>query len=387
MALKQFGSIIKNMLIGIDASRVNIAHRTGTENYSFNVVKALTALGEGQHFRLYFRKFPLNSFVCDLTNNHPHVEVREMGWPVLWTQGAIALELLTNPVDVMFVSAHTMPVVRWPRQKFVVVIHGLEYMYMEEYQKFPQSLYLTKSTEFVAKYADHIVVPSEFTKKSLLEHGWGATEERITVIPEGVDTSHFKVATADEIERVRSEYVLERPYLFFISSIQPRKNVLGLLEAFALVHKQFELHELVLAGGHGWKFEEVLKKIDDLGLRRHVKILGRVPDEDVPALFSGADASVYPSFVEGFGLPVLESMACGTPVICSNTGALPEVAGDAAVQVDPHNSELIAEGMKKILSDASFHAELKRKGFEQIKKFTWDSTGEGVMEVLRKVVD
>lgn len=375
------------MLIGIDASRVAITHRTGTENYAYNVIYHLARL-ESQHtFRLYFRNQPDTEFWNELTNGNSNWQYKVIPWPRLWTQGGLALELLLNPVDVVFISSHTMPVFHWPSQKFVVTIHGLEYMYMKEYERFPHKLYLTKSTEFVSRFADTIVAVSEFTKKSLLEHGWGATEGRITVIPEGVRTDHFSPQREDEVASVLQKYSVTQPYFFFISTIQPRKNVVGLLEAFALLWAEVGNRNisLVLAGGHGHKFEEVETTIRRFGLGDKVRVLGRVPDEDVPALFSGATASVYPSFVEGFGLPVLESMACGTPVVCSNTGALPEVGGDAALYVDPYDVESIVQGLREALASDDMQTERIKKGLEHVKKFSWEETARQIMQVFEEM--
>jgi len=432
------------MLIGIDASRVNITHRTGTENYAYNVIYHLARL-ESQHtFRLYFRNQPDTEFWNELTNGNSNWQYKVIPWPRLWTQGGLALELLLNPVDVVFISSHTMPVLHRPSQKFVVTIHGLEYMYMKEYERFPHKLYLTKSTEFVSRFADRIIAVSEFTKKSLLEHGWGATEERITVVPEGVRTDHFSPRGEDEVASILQKYEIMPPYIFFISTIQPRKNVVGLLEAFALLHEEIAdgsgsgtdtepwmpnqdfgklsrvvwhdkgdersvipakagiqaveslesfsrrsasgmTPQLVLAGGHGHKFEEVEATILRFGLQDTVKVLGRVPDEDVPALFSGATASVYPSFVEGFGLPVLESMACGAPVVCSNTGALPEVGGDSAMYVDPYDVESIMQGLREALANDDTRTERIEKGLEHVKNFSWKETARQIMQVFEEM--
>lgn len=374
------------MHIGIDASRLNITNRTGTENYTYNVIYHLARLQSIHDFRLYFRERPDETFWKELTNNNPQFHYRVISWPRLWTQCGLAFELLLHPVDVVFISSHTMPVLHRPSQRFVVTIHGLEYMYMEAYEKFPHKLYLTKSTEFVSRFADRIIAVSEFTKKSLLEHGWGATEDRIEVIPEGVSTDHFYPRPNAEFDNVLKKYEIVQPYFFFISTVQPRKNVLGLLEAYALFLAEHvekcsvkEMPRLVLAGGHGYKFEEVDKAIKRFGLENAVNVLGRVPDEDVPALFSGAVASVYPSFVEGFGLPVLESMACGTPVVCSGTGALPEVGGDAALYVDPYDVESIAQSLTKVLEDRPFREDLVGKGLVRVRQFSWSETARKIL--------
>lgn len=390
------------MVIGIDASRISLEGRTGTENYSYYVVKNLARIDTKNSYRLYFRAQPDKKFWSELTYDNPNFSYHVISWPRLWTQGGLAWELWRHPVDVCFIPAHTMPILHRPAQKFVVTIHGLEYMFMPEYEKFPHKLYLTKSTEFVSRFADHIVSVSGFTKKSLLEHGWGATEDRITVIPEGVDTTHFYPRSQEEIFAVKKKYHLAENYLFFISTIQPRKNVPRLVEAFAQVKESLKNGvgvfssgpetknrsdlQLVLAGSPGWKFEEVADAIAKYGLEDDVKVVGRVPDEDVPALYSGAQASVYPSLVEGFGLPVLESMACGTPCVVADTGALPEVAGNAGVLVVPQNVSSIAQGILTVVSNQKVHDGLVQEGLEQIKRFTWEATAQALLRVFTKTL-
>lgn len=378
------------MHIGIDASRVNIDERTGTENYSYHVINALAKIDTENDYTLYFREKPKSKFFQELTNNNKNFEALVIKWPRLWTQGGLALELLFHPVDVMFISAHTMPFLRRPDQKFVVTIHGLEYMYMPEYEKFPQKLYLTKSTEFVSRYAQKIVAVSEFTKKSLLEHGWGATEDRIDVIPEGVNTELFTAPKKSDIEAVLKKYKLTQPYFFFVSTIQPRKNVVGLIEAFAEALPaldKFGDYSLVLAGKSGWKIEAVRQSMEERGIAGRVKLIGRVPDEDLPALYAGARAFVYPSFVEGFGLPALESMACGTPCVLTDKGAVPEVGGKAAIYVDPYQIKSIAEGLATIAANDKLHDELVKKGKQRIKHFTWEKTAQKLLETFESMVE
>jgi glycosyltransferase involved in cell wall biosynthesis len=260
-------------------------------------------------------------------------------------------------------------------------------MYMPEYEKFPHKLYLTKSTEFVARHADHLVAVSEFTKQSLLQHNWGAQSERITVIPEGVDQEHFYPRGIEEVGRVRKRYSIHGDYLFFVSTIQPRKNVIGLLEAYAQARSSFTTNPtLVLAGKPGWKFEEVKEAIDRLHLQSAVTYLGRVPDEDLPGLFSGAEVFVYPSFVEGFGLPVLEAMACGTPVLASQSGAIPEVGADAALYFDPKRVEHMAQQMVRLVQDKSLAQELIKKGYERVRHYTWEKTAQNLILLWEKLL-
>ncbi|MCA9397475.1 glycosyltransferase family 4 protein [candidate division WWE3 bacterium] len=378
------------MLIGIDASRITINERTGTENYAYNVIHYLAKVDKDNQYRLYFQSEPSELFFNELTAKNPNFTYVVIPWPRLWTQGGLALELLINPVDVVFISAHTMPVLRRPGQKFVVTIHGLEYMYMPQYERIPDKWYLTKSTEFVSRFADHIIAVSEFTKQSLLEHGWGAQEDRITVVPEGVNTGFFYERDNQEILRVLGKYNITAPYFFFISTIQPRKNVPGMVEAFAEALPALQKlgdYSLVIAGKSGWKFDAVEKAMKEEGLEGKVQLIGRIPDEDVPALMSGARALVYPSFVEGFGLPALESMACGTPCILTDKGAVPEVGGDTAMYVDPYDIMSMSQAMITMAVNDTLHADLSKQGKMRTAQFTWEKTAKEIVEVFEKTVN
>lgn len=357
------------MLIGIDASRSEVKDKTGTENYSSELIKAMLALPEAKKhkFRLYNRD--------------------NIRWPRLWTQGGLALEIWKRPPEVLWVPAHTLPVLRQTKIKTVVTIHGLEYEYLPEYYQFPQKLWLNMSTEYAVKQADKLIAVSEWTKKQLVER-LGADEKKITVIYEGVSNKYMKKKFSSEyLRQIRYKYSLAKEYILFVGTIQPRKNLIRLIEAFAsfipgLKNSPNRECWLVIAGKLGWMYDEILAAPKKFGVEKQVKFIGRVAEADLAAIYHDARLFVWPSLMEGFGLPVLEAMSVGVPVIISNRGALPEVAGEAGLLVDPENTLEIAQAMKLILENEDLRQGLIEKGFRQVKKFSWEKAAKETLAIL-----
>jgi len=264
------------MLIGIDASRAFVKEKTGTENYSIELIRALLDLKESQKhkFRLYVKG---GAKVDEEIEDKANVEVVEINWPRLWTQAGLALECLRRLPKVLFVPAHTMPVIRRKKMKVVVTIHGLEYEYLPEYYKFPQSLYLNKSTEYAVKQADQLISVSKWTKKELVEK-LGADKKKIKVIYEGIGKRFLRAkeygVNKKVMRQVKYKYSLPDKYILFVGTIQPRKNLVRLIKAFSLLTDKS--WQLVIAGKWGWMYEEIKKAPEKYGVGKRVKFIGRV---------------------------------------------------------------------------------------------------------------
>lgn len=345
------------MIIGIDASRAEIFEKSGTENYSKELIDALLALPEAKKhtIRLY---------------DHSNVP-----WKRLWTQGGLALELWRRPADVLFVPAHTLPLLRPPRLKTVVTIHGLEYEYLPGYYRFPQKLYLNQSTEYAVCHADRLIAVSLWTKNQLINR-LGADPAKITVIHEGVGRRILEAKERqfkpDYLRQIRHKYNLPKDYLLFVGTVQPRKNLVRLIQALP------QGESLVIAGKMGWMFEPILAAAKN----RPVKLVGRVADADLAAVYKLAKLFVWPSLMEGFGLPVLEAMSLGIPVITSTAGALPEVAGEAALLVDPQKTADLARAIKLALENEDLRQVLVEKGLCRAAKFSWAKAARSTLAVL-----
>ena len=378
------------MLIGIDASRATAARRTGTEVYSLHLIRALLARGAGHRFRLYFNQAPASGLFPVTADS------RVMPFPRLWTHLRLSREMYSLPPDVLFVPSHVLPLIHPPR--CVVTVHDLGFHYYPQAHTLCQNAYLRWSTRFNARTAKRILADSEATRQDLMRY-YATPEERIVVVYPGRDETLAPVEDPQVLTELRARYGLRAPYFLYIGTLHPRKNLVRLIDAFAALTSAGRVQvqaadgaadeaigpQLVLAGQKGWLYEEIFGRVRKLGLEKHVVLTGYVPDVDLPALLSGALAFAFPSLYEGFGFPVLEAMACGTPVVCSNVSSLPEVAGDAALQVDPLDTDALAEAMHQVATDDALRKVLIERGFAQVQRFSWQRSASQVLDVLEDV--
>jgi len=365
------------MLIGIDASRSVAQERTGTENYSLNLIRHLLALQSDHRYRLYFNRPPtynLQPVTCNL---------RIIPFPRLWTHLRLSWEMARRPPDLLFVPAHVLPIVH-PRRS-VVTVHDLGYLYYPQAHRLLDRIYLDLSTRYNARAAAHLIADSSATQRDLIER-YGVEPDKITVVYPGYDDTAFQPVSDEEaIEAVKTRYDIAGDYILFVGTLQPRKNLIRLTEAFSNLQPPTSNLQLVIAGKKGWLYEKAFRRVKELGLEGSVLFPGYVAAGDLPALLSGARLFVFPSLYEGFGLPVLEALACGTPVVCSNASSLPEVAGDAALLVDPLDVGGLAAALARVLGDEELRAELIQRGFEQAKGFSWERCARETLNVLTSV--
>ncbi len=387
------------MVIGIDGSRAFLSKKTGTENYSYQLIKALAKLDKLNKYIIFIRpgvileKFPSNfQFV-------------NVSWPRLWTQGGLALKTFSQKLDVLFIPSHTLPIIRKPGLKTVVTVHDLGSEYLPKYHQLKQRVYLSLMQKHQLKTATKIIAVSKATKEDLVKRR-NIDPKKVEVVYEGYNQKLFKP------RRVDTEVDSLMPYFLFVGTVQPRKNLERVIKAF---HRFLSLRapkgrgnlktrllrrfaprndngiELVIAGSKGWLSDEIYKLPKKLGIEKRVKFLGYVPDEKLPALYSNAEALVFPSLFEGFGLPILEAQACGCPVITSDVGSSPnnissmhEVGGKGALYVDPYSIESIVNAMKK-MEDRKWRMEMIKKGFENVKRFSWEKAAKETLKVLESV--
>ncbi len=375
------------MTIGFDGSRAFNKHRTGTENYAFQLLTHLAQIDTENKYIVYVR---------------PGAEVGQ-GWPpnfkfqisnfkFLWTQVWLAWKTFTDDLDILFVPAHTLPLIRKPGLKTVMTIHDLGGEYLPEYHQLKQRLYLNFITHYQIKTVDRLIAVSQATKQDLVKKV-GVSPNKISVIYEGVNfpAQPFR---HDLLTNTLNKYDLEkRGYFLFVGTIQPRKNLERLIKAFSCQLSSDDRRlmtdsslKLVLAGGKGWLSDEIYKLPQELGIASQVKFLGYVPDADLPYLYSGARAFLFPSLYEGFGLPILEAMYYSCPVLTANTSSLPEVAGTAAVLVDPYRVSSITAGLISLTSLKTRTALIK-KGLVQVKKFSWAKAARETLNLLEQVAD
>jgi glycosyltransferase involved in cell wall biosynthesis len=379
------------MLIGIDASRASAAQRTGTENYSLHLIRWMLALDHAHRFRLYFNRPPSPDLFPAAA------DWRIIPFPRLWTHARLSWEMATQPPDVLFVPSHVLPLVHPERS--VVTVHDLGYHYYPEAHTLFQNIYLRWSTRHNARVASRILADSEATRLDLIRH-YRVAPKRIVVVYPGRDENLTRVTDRAALASVRARYNLSGRYVLYVGTLHPRKNLVRLVQAFASVVRSqsgpadepdatdagpgsgLSDLQLVLAGRKGWLFDDIVAQVRKLNLEGRVVLTGYVPAGDLPALMSDASAFAYPSLYEGFGLPVLEAMACGTPVVCANGSSLPEVAGDAALMVDPLDVDSIAKGLAAVVTDDGLCQELVRRGLVQMQRFSWHRCAQETLQVL-----
>ena len=362
------------MLIAIDASRATRAQRTGTENYALRLIQALCALNAARStpdkLSLYFRDQPATGLFDPDQAAQTVIPFRR-----LWTHLRFAVALYHHRPDVTFVPAHTLPL-RFPGPG-VVTIHDLGYLHFPEAHSRRQRWYLDQTTRYSAHRATLILADSAATKADLIA-AYQIAPDKIRVVYPGVD-GLFR-ATEARVAAVRTQYELPERYWLFVGTLQPRKNIVRLIAAYQQWRQQASEADkaipLVLAGRRGWLADTL--PLDSPG----VLLLGYVADADIAAVYSGALALVFPSLYEGFGFPVIEAMCCGTPVLCSNTSSLPELAADAALRVDPLDIDAISTGMAKLATDPALRADLVERGYKQAARFSWQTAALQTLNAL-----
>jgi glycosyltransferase involved in cell wall biosynthesis len=264
-----------------------------------------------------------------------------------------------------------------------VTIHDLAFLRWPDQVPTRRYRYLSRELTASAKRASRILAVSEATKWDIVER-FEIDPAKIVCTPLGVD-ARFRPVTADALNEFRVAKGIKRPYILSVATLEPRKNLLRLLDAFAMV-ADLVPHDLVLVGPEGWLMKTIHERLQRSALADRVRVTGFVPDEELPAWYSGADLFAYPSLYEGFGLPPLEAMACGVPVLTSNCSSLPEVVGDAALTVEPTQTEAIADGMSHLLTDESLAADLRLRGPHRAAGFTWERTAALTVAAYREAV-
>ena len=302
---------------------------------------------------------------------------------ILWQRLRLPLpvEWLTGRLDLFHSPDFVLPPVR--RAKTLLTIHDLSFMRYPECSSPPLLEYLMASVPRSVARADHLLADSECTRLDLIEL-LGVPAERVHVVYAGVE-GRFQPQGPEAVAAVRARYGIARPFLLGLGTLQPRKNFSRLIEAYALLRERRGIdHALVIGGGQGWLSQGILDTIARLGLQDDVRLIGYVRDEDLPALYSGAELFAFPSLYEGFGIPLLEAMGCDTPVVTSTASSLPEVAGDAALLVDPEDVEALADALWRGLDDSALRADLVARGRRQIGRFTWRAAAESLLRVYRR---
>ncbi|HVB72395.1 MAG TPA: glycosyltransferase family 1 protein [Ktedonobacteraceae bacterium] len=310
---------------------------------------------------------------------------------VLWYRWRLPLPatFFTGQVDIYHGPDFVLPPLNGHTRK-IVTVHDLAFIEHPEYAVPALAAYLKKVVPEAIAAADVVASVSRTTSQTLIDH-FHTPPQKITLIPNGIRAYLRRVTDPVLLEATRHKFGLKGPLVLGVGTQEPRKNHLGIIKAFHKAissgNKQARPAMLALAGGSGWLYEETQQAVAELKLDKKVRFLGRVSDLDLMLLYSLADVFVFPSFYEGFGVPPLEAMACGAPVITSNTSSLPEVVGDAALLVDPHNINEIAHAITRILGNTQLQEELRQKGYQQAARYTWQKSAQKMLSVYQQVYE
>ncbi|HUD20905.1 MAG TPA: glycosyltransferase family 1 protein [Candidatus Saccharimonadales bacterium] len=360
----------QSLTIGIDASRAARANRTGTENYSVEIIDQLIRIKSPHKFVLYSPNKP-----TDRNWDLPNVTWKIIPPRRLWSQIGLSGELRNNPPDVLFVPSHVVPLLS--HVPSVVTIHDLAYEYFAAaYTPFERK-YTKYSTGVSMNKSRVIVVPSKATKDDILKF-YPVEAKKVRVIPHGYNNSVYRA------DKDFGAPPIDNPYFLTIGRLEERKNTALLVEAFSIFAREQKNVSLVLAGKTGWGFEKIQKVINGLpeNIKSRIVQTGYLPAYDAARYLKHSVAFVFPSLYEGFGLPVLEAFGLGTPVICSNTSSLAEVAGEAAVTLKPSNPMTWAAAMSRVFSQKDLANSLRAKGLERAKQFSWSKAAEETLKAI-----
>jgi glycosyltransferase involved in cell wall biosynthesis len=358
--------------------------RAGLGRYAASLAQALLDLGT-----------PLTAFINDprdgqlkpplhklsaLTANLPRKRWRLRA--AISYFGGPKLNGLFPNVKLYHATEHLLPLISHARSVFT--LHDTAYLHFPQYHLLQNRLYLTLMMPRFIRRADAVVCVSEATRRDAVRF-YNVPAEKLHVIYEGVEPRFAPFSHSPILKALQAKYNLPDRFILYVSTIEPRKNLTTLLKAYAVLHQSQPEIGLVIAGGKGWLYESFFAELRALGLERQVQLLGYVLDEDLPALLNCADVFAYPSVFEGFGLPPLEAMACGAPVMVSNASSLPEVVGDAGLLLPPTDVQAWVEALRRVLNDSAFHAELRARGLHRAKQFTWEKAARATLKVYESV--
>jgi len=368
------------MEIGIDVRSAFRKKKGGIGVCLNNLVNELLKIDRENYYILYIDDN------CDLPlPNNSNVRIRKLEFPFnsLWTQIRVQVDLFKYQPDIFYFTGHSIPL--FCKTKSIVNIYDLTFLRTRG-RKILHQLTTVILTKLAVNRSFHIITISNSTKKDLIHH-YHLPDDKISVIPLAYDKKLFhQNYDRNLINEIKRKYKIYNNYILWVGTISPHKNVVRLIKAYNKLKKEGKIqHNLVIAGSKGWLYEDVFKTVDFLNLKNDVIFLDYVKLEDLPLLYSGASIFVFPSLYEGFGLPILETMACGCPVVASNVASIPEVVGDAALLFNPYNMNDIAEKILTVLENKQLKSELINKGIKRLSEFSWEKTALQTLEVFKKV--
>jgi glycosyltransferase involved in cell wall biosynthesis len=360
--------------------------RTGVNNYLYNLIKNMIVNGKADEISLiHYEKSddPIYSKVNDIIIPEKPLK--------LTSALGIPQAVKNADIDILHVPVHwynqITPFVFNRKIKKVLTVHDLTPILFPEMHTRETNLTWRSSFKFIKNKTNIMICVSESTKTDCVKL-LNIPEKRLRVIPLSADEQYKPLKNKKQIhDELKQEYNIDFPFILFVGTLEKRKNVPTLIKSFYKLKKSKVDHKLVVVGGKGWKYTKIFDLIEELNLKNEVIFTDYVSDEYLVKLYNAADLFVYPSLYEGFGLPPLEAMACGCPVITSNTSSLPEVVGDAGIMIDPNDINSLTESMLKILTNNQLREEMSKKSLERAKMFSWKKTAKETWNVYEDVVN
>jgi glycosyltransferase involved in cell wall biosynthesis len=366
--------------VGIDGTPL-LGERSGVGNYTGRLLAALLETNPEWRFLLYSNR--------PFTALEPGLEGLEQipgylpqsRW--LWMQMMLPRVVARSQPDLCHFTNALAPL--WLNRPYVLSIYDATLFLYSRYHPRTRLLAIRLLLPMAARRASAVITISDSARQDLLQV-LKIPPEKIHVVY-GAAPQHFRqVTNAGQLASLRQKYGLPEQFLLYVGTLEPRKNLTRLVQAFSRLKEQGHAHKLVLAGPWGWSMNGFHQQIEELNLADRVQLLGYIPDEDLPGLYSLATAFVFPSLYEGFGLPPLEAMACGTPVLSSRNSSLAEICGDAAYLVDPRDVENLAEGLRRVVADADLRAQLSESGRRRAQEFSWERAARETVAVYEGVL-
>jgi len=376
------------MKIAIEAQRVFRKKKGGMDVVALETIKHLQKIDKENEYIIYAAPGDDKSYAIQETSNFK-IKILKGFTYADWEQVWLPLQLLKDKPDILHCTSNTAPLIGSVPK--VVTVHDI--IYLEKrcwpvnsnlYQRFG-NYYRSWVVPQVIRNAAQIITVSVFEKKNISSY-FSLDEWKVKVVPNAANESFTRVADKESLDKVRKKYTLPSDYILFLGNTEPRKNMRNLIKSYSLLLKKYsDAPDLVVTNISEEILSSILSEIDRLSIRNKICLVGYVDFEDLPALYSLAEFFIYPSLREGFGLPLLESMACGTPVITSSVSSMPEIAGEAALLADPNNPESISEAMLSYLTNVSLKHEKIQLGYQRCKEYTWLQSAKNILEVYHSL--
>ena len=376
------------MIIGIDASRANRDFKTGTEWYSYYLIKNLAEIDAKNKYWLYTDK-PLTGGLAELVQTHKNFQERLLKWPFdyFWTLGRLTLEMLKfwRRPRVLFVPAHSLPLIH-PRRT-ITTIHDIAFTKEVEVYENTDLDYLNWSTKYALKHARRILTVSNYSKTEIM-NTYKVRPEKIAVVHNGYnDAIYKKINDPQKTKEALEKYGITQPFILVVGRLEKKKNIPMLIEAFAILKEKHPeiTDKLVLVGQAGFGYDEITYIIEEYDLNSQVLMIGWVEESDLAYIHNAARTFVFPSRHEGFGIPVIQALACGLPAAVSDLPVLREVAGDAALYFNKDNKHDMAAKLYQILTDETLRQNLSASGLERAKQFSWKKCATETLAELQNL--